>query len=59
MITYKQRQAAQAKEEAWVNRVNRSMPAYERQRPRDPDEAKVLVRLGTPLQLVGPVRSKR
>ena len=50
-----------ARNAAWVAQVERALePAlgpYRRERPRDPDEARLLRRVGTPERLIGPVET--
>ena len=54
--TYEQWKADRAKTAAWAVSVDRALPAYERRRPRDPDEAQLLRLRGTPERLIGPSR---
>jgi hypothetical protein len=54
-LSYQEWQTRRNKTEAWVHYVNELMPPYERKRPRDPDEAEFLRRIGTPDHLIGPV----
>jgi hypothetical protein len=54
--TYEQWKADRGKTAAWAASVDRALPAYERRRPRDPDEAQLLRRRGTPERLIGPSR---
>jgi hypothetical protein len=53
--TYETWRKERPQNEAWAKRVNDAMPAYERRRPRDPDEARLLLSCGTPCNLVGSV----
>lgn len=54
--TYEQWKVGRAKDAAWVERVNACLPAYERRRPRDANEAELLRERGTPERLIGPVQ---
>jgi hypothetical protein len=59
--SYETWRAERARNTAWVARVERALaPAlgpYRRERPRDPDEAGLLRRIGTPEELIGPVEA--
>ncbi len=50
--------ATRTRAEAWVEQVLRSLPTRRRQRPRDPEEAALLREIGTPEELIGPVRAR-
>lgn len=52
--TYDQWKSDSRIDAAWVARVNASLPPYERRRPRDAHEAKLLRDRGTPEHLIGP-----
>ena len=54
--TYAKWRAERRANETWVSRVNGAMPPYVRERPRDRDEARALLKRGTPERLVGPTR---
>ena len=54
--TYAKWRVERPANEAWVSRVNGAMPPYVRQRTRDRDEARALLKRGTPVRLVGPTR---
>jgi hypothetical protein len=54
--TYGQWKADREANAAWMKRVDRALPEYERRRPRDPKEADLLRRRGTPERLIGPSR---
>jgi hypothetical protein len=56
-ITYAEWQAERERMAAWVELVDRAMPEYQRRRPRDPEEAAILRRMGTPERLIGPTRT--
>ena len=44
--------------QAWLAQVSKAMPTTGvRTRPRDPEEARLLRRLGTPERLIGPTRA--
>jgi hypothetical protein len=43
---------------AWVEQVDRALGPYRSERPRDPDEAELLREIGTPEELIGPVRQR-
>lgn len=50
--------ANKQKKQAWVAQVSAAMPTTGvRMRPRDPEEARVLRRIGTPERLIGPTRT--
>jgi hypothetical protein len=59
--SYETWQAERPRNAAWVAQVERALePAlgpYRRERPRDPDEARLLRRIGTPERLVGPTEA--
>jgi hypothetical protein len=57
--TYETWRNERPQNEAWAKRVNDAMPGYERRRPRDSDEARLLASQGTPRKLIGPVRTSR
>ena len=52
--TWKRERADNA---AWVARVDRVLGPYRRERQRDPEEAALLREIGTPEELIGPVRA--
>ena len=54
--TYAQWRADRLTNAAWIEIVDRALPAYERRRPRDAEEAELLRRRGTPERLIGPAR---
>lgn len=54
--TYAKWRAERVANATWAERVERALPEYKRLRPRDPDEAELLRRRGTPARLIGPVR---
>jgi hypothetical protein len=54
--TYAQWRADRLANAAWIELVDRALPAYERRRPRDATEAELLRRRGTPERLIGPGR---
>src|SRR5207253_4569131 len=54
--TYAQWRADRETNAAWIGRVDRALPAYERRRPRDAKEAELLRQRGTPERLMGPSR---
>jgi len=54
--TYAEWRAERERNASWVELVDRAMPAYERRRPRDADEAALLRRHGTAERLIGPSR---
>jgi hypothetical protein len=54
--TYAKWRADRDANTAWMALVDRALPAYERRRPRDAEEAELLRRRGTPEQLIGPIR---
>lgn len=54
--TYAQWRAERLTNAAWIELVDRALPAYERRRPRDAKEAELLRRRGTPERLIGPDR---
>jgi hypothetical protein len=54
--TYAQWRADRFANAAWIERVDRALPAYERRRTRDVEEAELLRRRGTPERLIGPTR---
>ena len=53
--TYEAWQAERARNAAWVAQIERALGPYRRERPRDPDEARLLRKIGTPERLIGPV----
>ena len=57
--SYETWKAERARNAVWVAKVERALePAlgpYRRERPRDPDEARLLRQIGTPEELIGPV----
>ena len=54
--TYAQWRADRLANAAWMELVERALPAYERRRPRDAKEAELLRQRGTPERLIGPNR---
>ncbi|HZO97026.1 MAG TPA: hypothetical protein VFB42_06605 [Gaiellaceae bacterium] len=56
-ITAEEWLAQRAEAERRSEAIDRLMPPYERKRPRDPDEARLLRRRGVPENLIGPTRS--
>lgn len=58
MIRYKTWKAERPRNEAWARRVDRALGPYRRERPRDPEEAELLREIGTPEELIGPVRPR-
>lgn len=54
--TYEEWKADHARNAAWAALVDRSLPAYERRRPRELEEARLLRLRGTPERLIGPSR---
>ena len=54
--TVEQWRAERPRAEAWAERVLRALPTRARERPRDPEEAALLREIGTPEELIGPVR---
>lgn len=56
VISYRKWQADRSVARAWAEGVDRALPPYERTRPRDADEARVLRSFGTPERLIGPTR---
>ena len=65
--SYETWKAERARNAAWVAQVERALEPtlgpYRRERPRDPEEAQLLRKIGTPERLIGPVdappRAKR
>lgn len=57
VISYEQWQAERAIARERAEKIDQALPPYERTRPRDPDEARVLRSFGTPERLVGPERT--
>lgn len=59
--SYETWRAERARNAVWVAQVERVLePAlgpYRRERPRDPDEARLLRKIGTPERLIGPVET--
>ena len=57
--SYETWRAARARNADWVAQVERvlehALGPYRRERPRDPDESRLLRRIGTPERLIGPV----
>ncbi len=56
--SYEQWQRERAENAAWVAAVDRALGPYRRERPRDPEEAALLRELGTPEELIGPIREE-
>jgi len=54
--TYAAWSASRPQNAAWVDRVTRSFPPYERFRTRDSQEASLLRERGTAANLIGPAR---
>jgi hypothetical protein len=52
--TYAEWRADRLANAAWMELVDRALPAYERRRPRDAKEAELLRARGTPERLIGP-----
>lgn len=54
--TYEQWRTERNATAAWVELVDRALPAYARRRPRDRKEAELLRRRGSSERLIGPSR---
>ena len=54
--SYESWKANRPRAEAWAAKVMRALPTTRRERPRDPEEARLLREIGTPEYLIGPVR---
>jgi hypothetical protein len=59
MIRYEEWEAERPRNEAWARRVDAALGPYRRERPRDSEEAALLREIGTPEELIGPVREDR
>lgn len=57
--SYQTWQAERPLSECWAQLVNGAMGTYRRERPRDPDEARLLASRGTPVSLIGPVAARQ
>ena len=57
--SYERWRAERTAARRWVELVDRAFGLYRRERPRDPDEAKLLREIGTPERLIGPVEKRR
>ena len=55
--SYESWKAGRPRAQAWADKVLRALPTTRRERPRDPDEAGLLRRIGTPEELIGPVEA--
>ena len=58
VISYEKWKANRAIARARAEEIDKALPPYERTRPRDPDEARVLRGFGTPERLIGPTREE-
>jgi hypothetical protein len=57
-ITWAEWEAGREAAERRLARIARAFPSYRRDRPRDPEEARLLRERGTPEELIGPERER-
>jgi hypothetical protein len=55
--SYESWKADRPRAKSWAEKVLRALPTTRRERPRDPEEARLLRRIGTPERLIGPVET--
>jgi hypothetical protein len=58
-MSWSEWEAGREAAERHLARIARGFPPYRRERPRDPDEARLLRERGTPEELIGPERERR